>query len=123
GRPWCASAGDHRGRRGGRGRPSRAVRRILMAHLVPIDDPGDPRLADYRDLRDVQLRKHLETEHGLFIAEGEKVVRRALEAGFEARSFLMAQRWLDGLDDVLGPSDAPCYVVSEELAEEVTGFH
>ena len=39
------------------------------------------------------------------------------------RSFLMAERWLDGLDDVLGATDAPCYVVSEELAEEVTGFH
>ena len=40
--------------------------------------PDDPRLADYRDLRDVQLRRSLEVEHGLFLAEGEKVVRRAL---------------------------------------------
>ncbi|WP_278259660.1 RNA methyltransferase [Nocardioides convexus] len=83
----------------------------------------DPRLADYRDLRDVELRKHLEAEHGLFLAEGEKVVRRAVEAGFTARSFLMAPRWLDGLGDVLDRSDAPCYVLSEALAEEVTGFH
>jgi len=94
-----------------------------MAHLVELDDPADPRLADYRDLRDVQLRESLEAEHGLFIAEGEKVVRRAAEAGFEARSFLMAPRWLDGLADVLGASEAPCYVVSEQLAEQVTGFH
>lgn len=94
-----------------------------MARLIELDDPDDPRLADYRDLRDVELRKHLEAEHGLFLAEGEKVVRRAVEAGFAARSFLMAPRWLDGLADVLGASDAPCYVVSEELAERVTGFH
>ena len=94
-----------------------------MATLVPVDDPADPRLADYRDLRDVSLRKHLEAEHGLFLAEGEKVVRRALEAGHEARSFLMAPRWLDGLSDVLEGSDAPCYVLEERLAEEVTGFH
>ncbi|PVG83860.1 rRNA methyltransferase [Nocardioides gansuensis] len=94
-----------------------------MAELVAIDDPADPRLADYRDLRDVELRKHLEAEHGLFLAEGEKVVRRALEAGYAPRSFLMAPRWLDGLADVLDPTDAPCYVVSEQLAEEVTGFH
>ena len=53
-----------------------------MARLIEITDPADPRLADYRDLRDVQLRKHLEAEHGLFLAEGEKVVRRAVEAGF-----------------------------------------
>jgi tRNA G18 (ribose-2'-O)-methylase SpoU len=94
-----------------------------MAELVPVDDPADPRLADYRDLRDVQLRQALEAEHGLFLAEGEKVVRRAAEAGFTARSFLMAPRWLDGLADVLAAADAPCYVVSEDLAEQVTGFH
>ena len=95
----------------------------LMATLHEISDPADPRLADYRDLRDVELRKHLEAEHGLFLAEGEKVVRRAVEAGFAPRSFLMAPRWLDGLADVLDRSDAPCFVVSEALAEEVTGFH
>jgi tRNA G18 (ribose-2'-O)-methylase SpoU len=94
-----------------------------MATLIEVTDAGDPRLADYRDLRDVRLRTHLEAEHGLFLAEGEKVVRRAVESGFEPRSFLMAPRWLDGLADVLGPSDAPCYVVSEALAEAVTGFH
>jgi tRNA G18 (ribose-2'-O)-methylase SpoU len=94
-----------------------------VAELVPITDPADERLADYRDLRDVQLRKHLEAERGLFLAEGEKVVRRAVEAGCRPRSFLMARRWLDGLADVLGRSDVPCYVVTEELAERVTGFH
>ena len=94
-----------------------------MARLIEVADPADPRLGDYRDLRDVQLRKHLEAEHGLFMAEGEKVVRRAVESGFAPRSFLMAPRWLDGLADVLASSDAPCYVVSEKLAEEVTGFH
>ena len=94
-----------------------------MAELLPIDDPTDPRLADYRDLRDVELRKTLEAEHGLFLAEGEKVVRRAVEAGFRPRSFLMAERWLEGLEDVLGSTEAPCFVVSEKLAEQVTGFH
>ncbi|MGZ4465941.1 MAG: TrmH family RNA methyltransferase [Nocardioides sp.] len=94
-----------------------------MATLHEISDPADPRLADYRDLRDVELRKHLEAEHGLFLAEGEKVVRRAVEGGFAPRSFLMAPRWLDGLADVLATTDAPCYVLSEALAEEVTGFH
>lgn len=94
-----------------------------MAELHHIDDPADPRLADYRDLRDVSLRKHLEAEHGLFLAEGEKVVRRAVEAGFTPRSLLMAPRWLDGLADVLAGTDAPCFVLTEALAEEVTGFH
>nr|WP_297413324.1 RNA methyltransferase [uncultured Nocardioides sp.] len=94
-----------------------------MARLVEVTDPEEPCLADYRDLRDVELRKSLEAEHGLFIAEGEKVVRRAVEAGYEPRSFLMAERWLEGLSDVLATADAPCYVVTEGLAEQVTGFH
>jgi tRNA G18 (ribose-2'-O)-methylase SpoU len=94
-----------------------------MAELIEITDPADPRLGDYRDLREVQLRTRMETEHGLFLAEGEKVVRRAAEAGYVARSFLMAPRWLDGLRPVLDDSTAPCFVVSEALAEQVTGFH
>jgi len=94
-----------------------------VAELIHVSDADDPRLADYRNLRDVALRKSLESEHGLFLAEGEKVVRRALQAGHRARSFLMAERWLAGLADVLDPSDAPCFVVTEQLAELVTGFH
>ncbi len=95
-----------------------------MARLIEVTDAADPRLADYRDLRDVQLRKDLESAHGLFLAEGEKVVRRAVEAGFAPRSFLMAPRWLEGLSDVLDSApDAPCYVASEAMAEEITGFH
>ena len=94
-----------------------------MAQLIEVEDAADPRLSDYRDLRDVQLRQSLESEQGLFLAEGEKVVRRAVEAGYAARSFLMAPRWLEGLADVLTTTDAPCYVVSEALAEQVTGFH
>ncbi len=95
-----------------------------MAQLTPVDDPDDPRLADYRDLRDASLRKRLETGHGLFIAEGEKVVRRALQAGYPARSFLMTKRWLEGLAPELdSAAEVPCYVVSPEVAEAVTGFH
>ena len=94
-----------------------------MAELVRVGSTDDPRLDEYRHLRDVSLRRHLEAEHGLFIAEGEKVVRRAVEAGLTPRSFLMAERWLDGLADVLERTTAPCLVVTEDLAERVTGFH
>ncbi|MDO9379957.1 MAG: RNA methyltransferase [Nocardioidaceae bacterium] len=94
-----------------------------MADVVEVADPTDPRLADYVDLRDVQLRKLLETERGLFLAEGEKVVRRAVEAGHVPRSFLMAPRWVESLADVLAASDAPCYVLPEKQIEALTGFH
>ena len=102
--------------------PSRARRG--WRRYVEIDDPADPRLADYRDLRDVALRQSLEAEHGLFLAEGEKVVRRAVEAGYR-RALLpdgpaLARR---AGRRARRRSDAPCYVVSEALAEQVTGFH
>ncbi len=89
-----------------------------------VTDPQDPRLADYVRLRDAALRRHLESERGLFIAEGEKVIKRSLLAGYKPRSFLLAQRWLPGLADLLtAHPDAPVYVVTEAVAEQVTGFH
>jgi tRNA G18 (ribose-2'-O)-methylase SpoU len=52
------------------------------------------------------------------------VIRRSVEAGYRPRSFLLAERWLSGLRDVLDRCpDVPVYVVSETLAEQVTGFH
>ncbi|GAB2571801.1 TrmH family RNA methyltransferase [Microlunatus antarcticus] len=84
----------------------------------------DPRLGDYVRLRESSLRRSLESERGLFIAEGEKVIRRAVEAGHRPRSFLLAPRWLAGLEDVLARwPDVDVYVVDEAVAEQVTGFH
>jgi tRNA G18 (ribose-2'-O)-methylase SpoU len=91
---------------------------------LPVDRADDDRLADYVRLRETSLRRHLESDQGLFIAEGEKVIRRAVAAGYRPRSFLLARRWLDSLRDVLEVwPEVPVYVVSEQLAEEVTGFH
>ena len=68
-----------------------------MANLIRIDDADDPRLGDYVGLREATLRRLLETERGVFIAEGSKVIRRAVEAGYPPRSFLLAERWLADL--------------------------
>ena len=54
--------------------------------MVPVGDAGDPRLADYVRLTDVHLRRSLEAPSGLFVAEGEKVIRRAIGAGYPVRS-------------------------------------
>ncbi|MGH3474514.1 MAG: TrmH family RNA methyltransferase [Aeromicrobium sp.] len=94
-----------------------------MAEMTHVDDFDDPRLGDYVRLRDVQLRTKMESERGIYLAEGEKVVRRAVEAGHRPHSFLMAPRWLDGLADVLDRSDAPCFVLDESRIEMLTGFH
>ena len=93
-----------------------------MAQIQHVTS-DDERLRDYVSLRDTSLRKLLETERGIYVAEGEKVVRRAVVAGHEVRSFLMAPRWVDSLEDVLASTDAPCYVLDEDVIEQLTGFH
>lgn len=94
-----------------------------MATIIQSAGIDDERLRDYLQLRDVNLRKRLESERGIYLAEGEKVVRRALEAGHRAESFLMAPRWVESLADVLETTDAPCYVLDESTIETLTGFH
>ena len=94
-----------------------------MGH-VPVTTADDERLADYVRLREVSLRRSLESRHGLFIAEGEKVIRRAIRAGYRPRSFLLSHRWLEPLADVLAEvPDVPCYVGTDDVVEAVTGFH
>ena len=93
-----------------------------MAGIVVVDHPSDPRLADYARLTDVQLRTALESAHGLFVAEGDKVIRRAVAAGFHVRSMLVTQDKLAGLADVASACPGPVYLVSDETAEQVTGY-
>lgn len=93
-----------------------------MAPIVFVEDPEDPRLADYVRLRDVSLRRSLEAAHGLFLAEGEKVIRRAVAAGYPLRSILATQQHIGALADLLGRCDAPVYVVADEVVERLTGF-
>jgi tRNA G18 (ribose-2'-O)-methylase SpoU len=87
-----------------------------------ITDADDPRLADYRALTDVELRTRFEAPHGLFIAEGELVLRRALRAGYRARSVLVDAKRVHQLATV-DSGDAPVYAASQEVLERVTGFH
>ncbi len=93
-----------------------------MAGTVVVDDPSDPRLADYARLTDVRLRTALEPAHGLFVAEGDKVIRRAIAAGYQVRSMLVTQDRLAGLADVADACPGPVYLVSDEAAEQVTGY-
>ncbi|MEW1718850.1 RNA methyltransferase [Streptomyces sp. NPDC093109] len=94
-----------------------------MAELITVDDPEDPRLRDYTGLTDVELRRRREPAEGLFIAEGEKVIRRAEQAGYAMRSMLLSAKWVGPLRDVIDAASAPVFVVDPELAERVTGYH
>lgn len=97
--------------------------------VITIDDSADPRLSDYRDLTDVALRRRTEPAEGLYIAESAKVISRALAAGHESRSVLVQEKWLDGILPLVsaqsaggGDVDTPVYVVTDAVAEALTGF-
>lgn len=93
---------------------------------ITVTTATDERLHDYVGLTDVALRRRLEPEQGLFIAESEKVIRRALAAGHRPRSYLMAERWLTDLADLVEAAEAdgvPVYTGSHEVIESLTGFH
>ncbi|WP_225845654.1 RNA methyltransferase [Streptomyces sp. HPF1205] len=94
-----------------------------MAEPVAVEDPDDPRLADYTALTDVELRRRREPAEGLFIAEGEKVVRRAVAAGYAMRSMMLTPKWFGVMADVIEAATAPVYAVTPALAEQVTGYH
>jgi tRNA G18 (ribose-2'-O)-methylase SpoU len=101
-----------------RGRQTGGVQRI-----VEVDSADDSRLADYTRLTDAGLRTHLEAEQGLFIAEGTKVITRAVASGYPVRSMLLGRSRLadlESLPDVDG--GAPMYVVPDEVAERLTGY-
>jgi tRNA G18 (ribose-2'-O)-methylase SpoU len=92
-------------------------------NLVRVTDPTDPRLRDYVNLTDLELRKRTEPEQGLFIAEGDKVIRRAIAAGYPVRSLLLSDKWLPLMAPVIEQTGAPALVGTLELLEQVTGFH
>jgi tRNA G18 (ribose-2'-O)-methylase SpoU len=82
-----------------------------------VTDPLDPRLADYRDLRD----RHLNEEGGKFVAESELVVRKLLASRLRVQSVLVTAPRLHALADVLG--DVETLVAPQELLDGVVGFH
>jgi tRNA G18 (ribose-2'-O)-methylase SpoU len=92
----------------------------------PITNHEDPRLEDYVGLTDVALRRRTEPARGLYIAESEKVIRRALAAGHRPRSYLMGERWLTDLGDLVARAEAdgiPVFVGETDVIEALTGFH
>lgn len=92
-----------------------------MAHLVPIDDLADPRLADYAHLTDVALKKS-GGEHGLYLAESQLVLERALRAGHRPRSILALGNSVAEALEATADSDVPVFAGAPELLEQLTGY-
>ncbi|AEB06933.1 tRNA/rRNA methyltransferase (SpoU) [Coriobacterium glomerans PW2] len=98
----------------------------MRCQLVRIRELADERLDAYARLTERELRSVLEPEKGLFIAESAKVIERALEAGMEPISFLVAEDRLESLEPILALVDAaepiPIFVAAQELLVSLTGF-
>jgi len=79
-----------------------------------------PELQPYRTMR----RQMAHREQGIFVAEGEKVVRRLLESRFTVLSLLLPEMWLAELDHALQarPELIDVFVAEKQLLEKLTGF-
>ena len=93
-----------------------------MSNVETVEDPEDPRLTDYREIRDAERRRR----SGTFIAEGRQVVRRLLDVGrYRARSALVTPPALDALGAVLADARVPTYLVRQDIVNAIVGieFH
>lgn len=91
-----------------------------MFIVEQIQNFDRPELQAYRTMR----RQMEHRQKGLFVAEGEKVVRRLLESSFEVVSVLMPEHWLLELKDLLAarPECVRVYLAEKALLETLTGF-
>ena len=91
-----------------------------MFRAQKIESLDLPALEPYRT-----MRRQLEHKaQGIFVAEGEKVVRRLLESKFIVVSMLLPERWLGDLMPLLQsrPEEVQVYVAEKSLLETLTGF-
>ena len=95
-----------------------------MAEIIDITSLADPRLAPYASLTEAQLRNRLHAEQGIFIAESPKVIRVALDAGYEPLSLLCERRHISGdaADIILRIGSYPVYTGERELLASLTGY-
>lgn len=95
-----------------------------MPEIINITDLSLDALAPYRITSEVQLLRFYEPDEGIFIAESPKVIRRALDAGFEPLSFLINKKYITGqaADIVARAGEVPIYAADEDTLCTLTGF-
>lgn len=91
-----------------------------MFRVQKIDSFDLPELQPYRTMR--RQREHRQA--GIFVAEGEKVVRRLLASRFGVVSVLLPQKWLKELEPLLQAraEQVQVFVAPKDLLERLTGF-
>jgi tRNA G18 (ribose-2'-O)-methylase SpoU len=89
-----------------------------------ISSIHDERIAMFASMTEAELRNRLNSEQGIFIAESPKVIRVALDAGYEPLAMLCEQKHIDGdaADIISRCPEMPVYTGNRELLSRLTGY-
>lgn len=92
--------------------------------IIEIKDLTATELIPYVSSNEIQLKRYFEPEQGIFIAESPKVIRLALDAGYEPISMLAERKYISGQgnDIVERVGDIPIYTADSFVLTELTGF-
>ena len=92
--------------------------------IIEISSLSHPGVEVFSTLTETQLRNRIEPDKGIFIVESPKVIKRALDAGYEPLAILCEQKHItgDAADIIERCGDLPVYTGSRELLAELTGY-
>lgn len=91
----------------------------MRVEVIELTDPSDPRLDDFRNLTDADVRPD---RRGIVIAEGTNVVTRLATSAYSIRAVFGTPAKVELLRDVLADRDVPVYVGDKWLLSDVVGF-
>ena len=92
-----------------------------MPSIIRIDDPADPRIAPYMDVRE----RDLVGRQGMFMAEGEVVLRVLVERAPERIvSLLLAEKRLAAVETLIADAArrVPVFSASQGVVDRIVGF-
>ena len=95
-----------------------------MNNIIEINDYNAKELDVYVRLTGAELRRGIENERGIFIAESPMVIDVALDSGYKPLSLLTDKRMLDASAKKIieRAGDVPIYTAEKELLKRITGF-
>ncbi len=95
-----------------------------MPKIIEIKDLSIKELTPYTISNEIQLKRYFEPGLGIFIAESPKVIRLALDEGYEPISMLIERKYINGQGrDILERvGEIPVYTAESDVLTEITGF-
>ena len=101
-----------------------AEKKRIMANVIEIHSLNEPGVEIFGTLTEAQLRNRLDAERGIFIAESPKVIRVAMQAGYEPLALLCERKHIEGdaADIIEKCGDITIYTGERELLSELTGY-